>query len=78
MIGYYTDKDLNQKQPAMQFAQAQLVLAPAILDTDINNPRHQFILFDCTTEKKALQKIQALGLIPLKRNNRGIILAKRP
>ena len=61
-----------------QFAQAQLVLAPAILDTNLSDPRYKFILFDCSSEKIAFQKIQELGLIPLKRNNLGIILTKRP
>lgn len=75
-IGYYTDKDLDVNQPALQFAQAQYVLAPIILE--LNNPNHLFILFDCTTEETAMKKIQEAGLKPIKKNQFGIILAGNP
>ena len=74
-IGYYTDKDLNEKQNAAQFAQAQYILAPAILD--LNNTNHEFILFDCTAEDKALKKIKEIHAVPIKKNDFGIILARK-
>ena len=75
-IGYYTDKDLDNTQDAMQFAQAQYVLAPTILD--FNNTNHQFILFDCSSETVALNKIQEIKAIPIRKNQFGIILARNP
>ena len=73
--GYYTDKDLSVKQNAAQFAEAQYILAPTILD--FNNTDREFILFDCTTEEKALEKIRQIRAIPLKKNEHGIILARK-
>ncbi len=74
-LGYYTDKDMADKNHAAQYAQAQYALAPLILD--LNYGEHDFILFDCSDEKTAMKKIKSLGLIPLKRNQFGILLAKR-
>lgn len=75
-IGYYTDKDLDQNQNAMQFSQAQYVLAPVILD--LNNLRHEFIVFDCTSPKAAMDKIKEIGAVPLRVNQFGVILAGNP
>ena len=75
-IGYYTDKNLDDNLNARQFAQAQLVLAPTILD--LNNTDHDFILFDCSSPKVAIQKIQELGAQALKANPYGLILARNP
>lgn len=75
-IGYYTDKSLDDNLSARQFAQAQLVLAPTILD--LNNTNHEFIIFDCTSPQVAMAKIQDLGAKPLKANSYGIILARNP
>jgi len=74
-IGYYTDKDLDNNRNAAQFSQAQYELAPAILDLDYK--KHTFILFDCSSEKVALDQINKIGAIPIKKNDFGIILAKR-
>lgn len=74
-IGYFTDKNMSDDNNARQFAQAQLILAPVILD--LNNTSHQWILFDCTIEAVALKKIKEIGAAPVKRNQFGIILAKR-
>ena len=74
-VGYYTDKNLSKNEYAAQFSQAQYVLAPIILD--LNNTAHRFILFDCTTEKKAFEKIEEIGAIPLKKNQYGIVLAEK-
>ena len=74
-IGYYTDKDLNLKENAAQFSQAQYILAPTILD--LNNTSHTFILFDCTNEKKAMSKIKQVHAIAIKKNRFGIILARK-
>jgi len=75
-IGYYTNKNLDDNLSARQFAQAQLVLAPSILD--LNNTEHEFIIFDCTTPQIALAKIKEIGAKPLKANPYGIILARHP
>ena len=64
-IGYYTDKNMNIKQNSAQFSEAQYLLAPTILD--FNNTDHEFILFDCTSEKAAMQKIKEIHAVPLKR-----------
>lgn len=74
-VGYITDKDLSVKENQLQFSQAQYVLAPLILD--VNSLRHEFLLFDCTSEEKALAAIKAIGAVPLKRNQYGIILARK-
>ena len=75
-IGYYTDKSMDSAPYAAQFAQAQYVLAPAVLD--FNNTGHEFILFDCLDEKNAFKKMKELKAVPLKRNKFGIILARVP
>jgi len=76
IMGYYTDKDLDAKGPALQFAQAQYILAPVILD--LNNIDHEFILFDCSRPEIAQDKIKEFGMIPLRKNQFDIILAKNP
>ena len=77
-LGYYTDKDLvHDNIAAAQFAQAQYVLAPTILDP--TSTQHTFVIFDCTNEAVAQSKIKELGFTPLKSNKFGIILAgKKP
>lgn len=73
--GYYTDKDLDESPAAANFAQAQYILAPTILD--LNAANHEFILFDCSRQEIARQKIEELKYIPLKRNKFGVILARK-
>ncbi len=73
-IGYLTDKDFNDKQNAAQFAQAQYLLSPVILD--LNNTNHTYILFDFTDEKKALKKIRSIGAAPLKKHGSLILAVK--
>lgn len=75
IIGFYTDKDLEEEKHAQQFAQAQLILAPAMLD--LNNLNHEYLLFDCTSYEVALKKIKEIGATALKKNQFGIVLAKR-
>ncbi len=75
-LGYYTDKSLDDTRAAMQFAQAQLILAPSILD--FNNTNHEFIIFDCSSPMVAMKKIAEIGAQPLKANPYGIILARNP
>jgi hypothetical protein len=74
--GYYTDKNIEHILAIAQFEQAQYVLAPTILD--LNNTQHPLVIFDCTTPQVAMQKINELGLKPLKMNSAGIILAFNP
>ena len=75
-VGYYTDKNIKHVTHAKQFAQAQLILAPTILD--LNNTTHKYILFDCSSDAIAFKKIKEIGAIALKKNQFGIILAKKP
>ena len=74
-LGYFSDRDMADKNHAAQYAQAQYALAPLILDLDY--AKHRYILFDCTTEETALKKIKELRLVPFKRNRFGIILARK-
>lgn len=73
--GYYTDKNMDERFNALQFAQAQYVLAPVILE--LNNTEHEFIIFDCSTARKALEKIKELGAVPLRVNPTGVIIARK-
>ena len=75
VAGYYTDKNLKEKSVAAQFSQAQYILAPTILD--LNNTSHEFIFFDCANETESMKKIKEIGAVAVKRNNFGIILAKK-
>ena len=72
-VGYYTDRNLDESPAAAKFAQAQYILAPAILD--LNKTDHEFILFDCSREEIARRKIEEIKAVPLKKNKFGIILA---
>lgn len=75
-IGYLTDKDLSEILPGMQFAQAQYVLAPAILD--LNNTDHRYLLLDYA-DKKLMRKVTAEHqLVPLRQTRGGVILAANP
>lgn len=74
-VGYFTDKSMDNSAYAAQFAQAQYTLAPIILD--LNNTQHDFILFDCENLTTAQQKIKELQLLPIRRNQFGIILTRR-
>ena len=74
-VGYYTDKNLDVNRHAAQFAQAQYALAPTILD--LNNTNHELIIFDCTSELMAWARIKEIQAVPIKRNNLGIIVARR-
>jgi len=72
-VGYYTDKDLKTLKNNKQLTEAQYIIAPTILD--LNNTKHQYILFDCSNEEIALKKIKKLGVIPLQKHQ-GLILTK--
>ncbi len=74
-VGYFSDKDLDDSGDAARFAQAQYVLAPIVLDLDYQN--HEWIIFDCTNESKAFEAMKLIGASPVKRNQFGIILARR-
>lgn len=76
-VGYMTDKDLDDRIAAMQFSQAQLILAPTILD--LNNSGHKFSIYDYSNPVSALTEIKTAGLYPLAKNRFGLILAgERP
>ena len=74
VVGYYTDKNMDEFEGGAQYAQAQLLLAPKILD--FNNLEHEFVLFDCRSPELAFRVIKENGLVALKKNQFGIILAK--
>ncbi|HPN87777.1 MAG TPA: hypothetical protein PLH56_00360 [Candidatus Omnitrophota bacterium] len=75
VIGYYTDKNLNDLDNNKQLSQAQLILAPTILD--VHNIQHDYIILDCSTSAKTVEKIKELNLTPLKITPSGIILARK-
>ncbi|VAX37613.1 hypothetical protein MNBD_UNCLBAC01-1636 [hydrothermal vent metagenome] len=75
-IGYYTDKDFSKDEPVKEFAQAQYMLAPTILEH--NNLEHEYILLVCDNEMNAWKKMKELRAQPLRRNKLGMILAKKP
>jgi len=74
-MGYYTDGDIEDRITLKNFSQVQYLVAPTILH--FNNIDHEYILFVCYNEKNAWRKIKEMDAIPLKRNNHGVILAKR-
>ena len=74
-VGYYTDRDLKKDEAASQFSQAQYVIAPVVLD--LNYADQDFILFDCTSEEVAQKKIEEIGAVALRRNQFGVILARK-
>jgi len=74
-MGYYTDKDFSQDEPVKEFAQAQYMLTPTVLEH--NNLSHEYILFVCKHEVNAWKKMQEIGASPLRRNKFGMILAKK-
>jgi len=73
-MGYYTDKNLEDEKNAKQFSQAQFILAPTILE--LNNLEHKYILFDCSHEEIAWDKIRQIRATPIRKNQFGIILAQ--
>ncbi|MFH1359656.1 MAG: hypothetical protein ABIJ41_01290 [Candidatus Omnitrophota bacterium] len=74
-VGYFTDKDLDVPLYAAQFQQAQLILAPTVLD--LNNTGHEYIIFDCTTPQIAFRKMKELHVQPLKINPLGAVLGQK-
>jgi hypothetical protein len=74
-VGYYTDKDLDNRLAIAQFEQAQYMLVPTVLD--LNNTQYRWVIFDCTSPQAAMEAIKRLGFDPLKIRN-GIILAYNP
>jgi len=74
-IGYYSDEDFSLDAPVKEFAQAQYILAPTILE--YNNLEHEYILFVCKNEVNAWKKMRDIKASPLRRNKFGMILAKK-
>ena len=75
-IGYITDKNIDDRVNAMEFAQAEYTLVPITLD--LNNPDHEYLILACTSPEIALAMSREMGWIPLKQNAFGIILAQNP
>ncbi len=74
-VGYFSDMNITEPAAAAQYAQAQYVLAPIILDLDY--AQHEYILTNCRDPRKALAKMQELGTVPLRRNQFDIMLFKK-
>jgi len=74
--GYLTDKNPDERLNAMEFAQAEYILLPATLD--LNNADHEYLILAFSSTEAAGKAIKANGLVPLKQNRFGIILAKNP
>ena len=74
-VGYYTNENMDDKNPQKMFAQAQYVLAPTVLD--FGNFNHRYIIFACSSQEEALRKMNEIDAEPLVRNQYNIILAKR-
>jgi hypothetical protein len=74
-VGYYTDQNMDDKDPQKMFAHAQYILAPTVVD--FGNLNHRYIVFACSNQEVALRKIEEIGAQPLISNQYNIILAKR-
>jgi len=74
-IGYYTDMSITVKNNLREYAHAQYILAPTILE--FNNMDHDYILLVCSTPKAAIKKISELKALPIMSNNQGVILARK-
>ncbi|MBI3602457.1 MAG: hypothetical protein HY209_06145 [Candidatus Omnitrophica bacterium] len=79
IVGYYTNTissnpwtDVNAM---WAYQQAQYALSPVLLD--FNNLNHQFIVFNVTSAKVLLEKIQEIQAIPILDLKNGIALVKR-
>jgi len=75
-VAYLTDKNMDDRVNAMEFAQAEVLLVPLTLD--LNNPQHEYVILACSSDEENFKKARELGLTPLRRNPFGIILAKNP
>lgn len=75
-LGYFTDKDLEKDDAAAKlFSYAQYILAPSVLE--LNDLSHRYILFVCSKESIAWDKIKELNLEPYRRNKYGMVLARK-
>lgn len=75
IIGYYSDKNEDDSAASQEFAHAQYVLAPIVLD--LNNLNHEYTLFVCSSPEIAWNKIKEIGAVPYKANGAGMILARK-
>ena len=74
-VGYYTNENMEDKDPQKLFAHAQYILAPTILD--FGNFDHEYILLVCSSEAEAFRKMNEIDAQPLLKNQYNVILAKR-
>ncbi len=75
-IGYLTDSSLDETTAAAEFAQAQYVLAPIILE--FNNPDLRFVLVNGSSLEQSLELVRQNGLKPIKGNQFQILLTQNP
>ena len=74
-VGYISDRNIDDKNIGAQFAQAELAIAPIMLD--FNAPNHRFLIVDCQDERNAVAILKKFHARPIKRSNTGIIIAER-
>lgn len=74
-VGYYTNENMDDKEPQKMLAQAQYILAPTILD--FGNFNHDYIILVCSSEAEAFRKMNEINAQPLLKNQYNVILAKR-
>jgi len=75
-IGYLTDLSLDDRIAAAEFAQAQYVLAPIILE--FGNPNLKFVLVNGSSLNRSLQLVKDQQLQALKKNTFNILLTHNP
>jgi len=75
VMGYFTDKSLDDPEQAKLFSHAQFAIAPTMLE--FNSLDHEYILFVCSDERIAWKIIKEINGMALNRNRFGMILVKR-
>ncbi len=74
--GYFTDKNIDEPLTIAKFEQAQYALAPTVVV--LNDTSSPLVIFDCTSQQNALDKMNALHLHLVTTNNAGLLLAIDP
>lgn len=74
-VGYYTNDNIEDKDPQKMLAHAQYILAPTIVD--FGNFDHEYILLVCSSKEEAFRKMNEIDAQPLLKNQYNVILAKR-
>ena len=75
IVGYITDRELGEEENAKEFAYAQFMLAPTILD--FNNPEHEYILFDYSSPQESWERMLKMNAHPVYGGKYGLLLTQR-